>query len=170
VVVHSEIQKIFEMLRSAADDKKVELVQKYNHNTKTVDAIPNQFTIVLMNIIHNALKYSYSGVYDGQLKVRVDYGEQENMLIIKVHNFGCQIFQDEIAENMLFELGYRGRGSNDRRRKGTGTGLYIANEIVKNHKGMISVSSERSGGSQEIGTDRYHNTFSVYWPYYYDLQ
>lgn len=169
VVVHNEIQNVFKMLRSSADEKKIELNQKFNYFTRIVEAIPYQFTIVISNIVHNALKYSYKGVFERQLQVRVEYRELDNFLIIKVQNDGCRIFPDEINEHLLFELGYRGRGSNDRRRKGTGTGLYIANEIVTNHKGKINVTSERSGGNEHERTDRYRNTFSIYWPYYYDM-
>lgn len=169
VSVHSMISEIIKSLTSTSQQKHVQVIQGYNNFTKTVHAIPGQLQIVLSNIIHNAIKYSFSGFPNSLLNVSISYLDfNGEFLVINIENEGCQITKDEIRDRLLFDLGYRGIYSKDRQRKGTGTGLYIANEIIKAHKGKIEVESNKIGGNTDAGTDRYLNSFSIFWPYYID--
>lgn len=143
------------------------LEQGFNKHTTTVHAIPGQLHIVMCNIINNAIKYSFNGFPTKPLSVEVEYSDHRNeFLIIEIKNEGCKITDEEIRDRLLFDLGYRGDFSNDRQRKGTGTGLYIADEITRIHRGKIEVSSTLIGGNFSEGTDRYLNVFSIFWPYY----
>lgn len=168
VTVHTMISDIFESLVSAASEKHITLNQKYNNYSKTVSAIPGQFHIVLSNIIQNAIKYSFKGYPAANLLVQVAYEQQDDYLSIAIENEGCKITDEEIRDGLLFELGYRGKHSRDRQRKGTGSGLFICREITKTHGGRIMVSSEFVGRSVELHTDRYRNTFTVLWPIFHD--
>ncbi|BCL80564.1 ATP-binding protein [Ktedonobacteria bacterium brp13] len=47
----------------------------------------------------------------------------------------------------IFERFYRAPGQQQGMVSGLGTGLYIVAEIVKHHKGTITVESERGTGS-----------------------
>lgn len=169
VTVHLMIAEIINSLEATASEKHIKLNQGFNHYTKTVHAIPGQLHIVLSNIIHNAIKYSFNGFPNALLEVSIEYKEQNGeFLVINIENEGCKITREEIRDRLLFDLGYRGVFSRDRQRKGTGTGLYISDEITKVHGGKIEVDSRQIGGNVNIGTDRHLNTFSIYWPYYID--
>jgi signal transduction histidine kinase len=168
VTVHSMISDIISSLTATAQQKHIQVSQGYNHYTKSVHAIPGQLQIVLSNIIHNAIKYSFNGFPNAPLNVEIKYSEVGEFLKISIENEGCQITREEIKDRLLFDLGYRGIHSKDRQRKGTGTGLYIADEITRSHKGKVEVESRKIGGSVDNGTDRYLNVFSIYWPYYID--
>jgi signal transduction histidine kinase len=159
VTVHPMVNEIFNSLKSTADEKNLVLHQGFNHYIKAVEAIPGQLNIVLTNVIHNAIKYSFNGIADNPLQVDVTYGSEGNFLIIHVKNQGCQITSEEISDRLIFNLGYRGKYSQDRQRRGSGTGLFISDEIVKSHGGQIRVTSRFIAG-----TDRYENIFSIYWP------
>jgi len=163
VMVHSMVEEVFETNLSKANDKNIILKQGFNE-VKTVDAIPTQLNIVLSNIISNAVKYSYKGQNHNFLEVNVEYIIDNDDLVIKITNEGCKITREEIKEGLLFNLGYRGKYSGDRQRPGSGSGLFISNEIVKIHGGKIEVASIFCGGSEEIETDRYRNIFNIYWP------
>ena len=167
VTVHTMITEIINSLESTAKQKNVIVNHGFNHQTKTVHAIPGQLQILLSNIIHNAIKYSFNGFPGNPLSININYDDYDNeFLKIVVINEGCQITNEEIRNELLFDLGYRGIHSKDRQRKGTGTGLYIANEIIKTHGGKIEVKSDIVGGSSHAGTDRYSNKFCIYWPYF----
>lgn len=169
VTVHTMISEIITSLEATAQQKYVNVGQGFNHYTKTVHAIPGQLQIVLSNIIHNAIKYSFNGFPNASLNVSISYADiNGDLLKVSVENEGCQITHEEVRDRLLFDLGYRGVHSKDRQRKGTGTGLYIANEITKTHRGKIEVESRQIGGNINSGTDRYLNTFTIYWPYYID--
>lgn len=169
VTVHVMISDIINSLTATAQQKHIQISQGFNHFTKTVHAIPGQLQIVLSNVIHNAVKYSFNGFPSSLLNVAITYADVDvERLKISIENEGCQITQEEIRDRLLFNLGYRGIHSKDRQRKGTGTGLYIANEIAKTHNGKIEVESKKIGGNVDNGTERYLNTFSIYWPYYID--
>jgi signal transduction histidine kinase len=169
VTVHTMISEIIISLTSTAQQKNINVGQGFNHYTKTVHAIPGQLQIVLSNIIHNAIKYSFNGFPNAPLNVTISYADINGELLkISIENEGCQITREEIRDRLLFDLGYRGIHSKDRQRKGTGTGLYIADGITKTHGGKIDVESRKIGGNSDAKTDRYLNTFSIYWPYYID--
>lgn len=169
VTVHSMISEIIISLTATAQQKHVQVSQGFNHYTKTVHAIPGQLQIVLSNVIHNAIKYSFNGFPNASLNVSISYADINGELLkVSIENEGCQITHEEIRDRLLFDLGYRGIRSKDRQRKGTGTGLYIADEITKTHGGRIEVDSRKIGGNSSTGTDRYLNTFSIFWPYYID--
>lgn len=163
VTVHFMVEEIFETLSAKAVEKNIKLNQGFNE-VKTVDAIPTQISIVLSNIISNAVKYSYNGQPENPLDVNINYVHDDEHLIINIINEGCKITDDEIGSKSLFNLGYRGDFSGDRQRPGSGSGLFIANEIVKIHGGKIEYTSNFCGGFVEQETDRYKNVFKIYWP------
>ena len=165
VTVNKMIDDIIIKLKSLAEEKNVAIKQNFNKHDKIVEAIPNQLNIVLTNIIQNAIKYSYSGFDDLHQKVIIDYDSDGNFLIIKVINFGVRIDIEEIKNGKLFELGYRGKYSSDKNRKGTGTGLYISNQIVKIHGGIIEISSKPLNKENDFTKSK--NVFSIFWPVYY---
>lgn len=169
VTVHKMVNDIFESLSAFAHEKKLKLINGKNYHAQTIEAIPGQLSIVLNNLIQNAVKYSYNGTSEIPLSIRVDYNiSDNNELVIEVKNQGCRITEEEIKERLIFNLGYRGEYSTDRQRQGSGSGLYISEQIVKSHKGRIEVSSNFCGGIHIHNTDRYENTFWVYWPVYYE--
>lgn len=163
VTVHYMVDEIFDTLSTKANDSNIVLRQGFNA-AKTVDAIPTQLNIVLSNIISNAVKYSYKGQIGNQLEVSVEYVIDNDYLVISVSNEGCKITNEEIKSGNIFNLGYRGDYSGDRQRPGSGSGLFISNEIVKIHGGKIEVSSIYCGGSLDQKTDRYKNVFKINWP------
>jgi signal transduction histidine kinase len=168
VTIHNMINDIYSSLQTTATEKKLVLKQGYNNASKTIEAIPNQLYIALSNVIQNAIKYSYNGLADRFLEITTEYKLEDDFLIISITNEGCKITEEEIRERLIFNLSYRGIHSLDRQRTGTGSGLYVSNEIVKVHSGRIDVESNICGGSSDQGTSRYKNEFHIKWPIYID--
>jgi len=163
VTVHNVIKNVCDSLRLAAESRHLEIEHQYNKYSKMVSAIPDQLEIVLSALIENAIKYSFKGTAVRPKRITIAYSEYEGFLKITISNFGCAITPVELDERRIFELGYRGECSGDRGRTGTGSGLHVADLIVKAHRGKIEVASryENDEGDFEKGA---LNIFTVWWP------
>jgi signal transduction histidine kinase len=142
VNIHQYIDKVLLSLKSAAVKNRIIFTQDYNNVSKTIEAIPDQFHIVIQNLIQNAFKYSYSGFQDKDTIIHISFNEYNNNCIeIKISNIGCGLTEREIDSLEVFDLGFRGELSRDRERTGSGCGLYISNLIATAHKGKILIKS-----------------------------
>ena len=95
---------------------------------------------VLINLLHNALKFTPDGG-----KVLVETAVQGNRAILRVEDTGCGIAQEHLP--FLFERFYRADPSRARETGGSGIGLAIAMAIAKAHNGEILVDSTVGLGS-----------------------
>ncbi len=118
---------------------------------------------LFFNLIHNAVKYSYSSTDVSDRYISVTCDTFKNMFICEVSNFGIGILPDEIEQKLIFQKGYRGRLSRDRKRIGSGFGLFKVMEIIKAHSGGIEVESTKVGTGSKI--DPYVTTFKIKLPY-----
>lgn len=97
---------------------------------------------VFVNLIGNAIKYTQSG---GEVVVGV--GKVESRARVTIRDNGPGIPTEDLPH--IFERFYRGEKSRTRTRdgKGFGLGLSIAYWIVRNHGGIIEVSSKEGSGT-----------------------
>jgi signal transduction histidine kinase len=100
--------------------------------------------VAISNIIDNACKYSEDH------KVLVKLQSTRNQIGIAFEDRGIGISREDISR--IFEPFYRGK--NVLTQKGTGIGLSLVNQIIKNHNGQLKIASEIN-----IGT-----TVTVYLP------
>lgn len=114
------------------------------------------------NIIHNAVKYSYSSA-QGDLYVNVACKTEKEpngrYFVISVENLGTGILPNEIDDKLIFEPGYRGRLSADKHRTGSGLGLSEVQKVIDAHRGRIEVHSKPGKH------DAYKTTVRVHLPY-----
>lgn len=99
----------------------------------------NRLSVVMNNLISNAVRYMDVEKNDCFLNVVVEAGEEE--ATISVEDNGIGIEQEHLES--IFELFYRANSSS----KGTGIGLYIVKETVDKLHGKIDVSSEYTKGT-----------------------
>jgi signal transduction histidine kinase len=105
--------------------------------------------LAFKNLIHNAVKYSYSsppGSRTPQRYVKImgrwTVGGRTHYSI-QIQNYGTGISPEEIEERRIFQPYYRGEQSSDRRRTGSGLGLAHVRQIIEDlHHGVINVTSE----------------------------
>jgi signal transduction histidine kinase len=93
---------------------------------------------VISNLVTNAIQHGNAQ------HVRVTAGNENNQVLIEVHNQGPVIPQDRLAT--IFNPLWQERHSNQGR-AGLGLGLFICKEIVKAHGGTISATSSRDAGT-----------------------
>ena len=98
-----------------------------------------RFEQVLTNLIANAVKYSLAG---STIEIAMIADEQVH---VSVSDQGIGISEEQ--QRHIFDQYYRTPEAITTRAGGLGIGLYIALEIMKMHKGSISVSSQPGKGS-----------------------
>lgn len=102
----------------------------------------NKFKQILVNLIGNAVKYTIKG----EVVVR-QYSENNN-IFIRVSDTGMGMSEEE--RKRLFEKFYRIKTKETENIRGTGLGLWITAQMIKQMGGNISVESIKGVGSHFI--------------------
>jgi len=108
----------------------------------TTLADPDRLEQVLINLLDNAIKYSPDG---GSIDVDVRVTDA-NVASIRVADHGLGI--PENRRDKIFERFYQAHGNGHL--GGMGLGLYVSQEIVEMHGGMISVEFPSEGGTRFV--------------------
>jgi len=114
-------------------------IEEYLPNSLEIAHDPVWTKEALVNIMDNAIKYSTVGDITVTLEKSAIYTR------IDISDTGVGIYPDEYAK--VFTRFYRARGSDINRTEGTGLGLTIAREILRQQGGNIILSSEKGKGS-----------------------
>jgi signal transduction histidine kinase/DNA-binding response OmpR family regulator len=99
----------------------------------------NMLDKVLFNLLSNSFKFTKDG---GYIYIYVNRSEDGKNVVIKVEDNGLGM--EETAVKNIFSVFYQGEFENQ---KGSGLGLALSKEIIKLHKGFISVASEKWKGT-----------------------
>jgi signal transduction histidine kinase len=92
---------------------------------------------VILNLIDNAIKYTKKG------GITISLSEEDDNLKICVEDTGMGIKTEDLSD--LFEKFSRGTGTALIDTEGTGLGLFVADQMVKAHKGKIWAESKGTG-------------------------
>lgn len=121
-----------------------------------IDGYENDLVRALLNLLHNAIKYSWERRPPATAFVLVEGRVDRHWVHLMIENWGVAITQEEIQQGLIYKVGYRGINSSDRRRPGTGLGLYDSLKVIEKHKGEMSITSEPSLGNAQ---DDYSHPF-----------
>lgn len=99
---------------------------------------------VFTNIIGNALKYTFAG----EVVVRADV--KQDHVVVRVSDTGIGISAED--QKNLFQKFYRVKSKETEDVRGTGLGLWITHQIVKEMGGTISIESIKGKGTDFIIT------------------
>ncbi|MGZ3944216.1 MAG: PAS domain-containing protein [Mucilaginibacter sp.] len=105
-----------------------------------VNADHDKISSVISNLISNAVKYS-----PNRTPVTVRCEARKDVAIISVQDEGVGIAPHDLG--MIFDRYYRVNADDMRNVAGFGIGLYLSNEIIKQHDGRIWAESEHGIGS-----------------------
>lgn len=97
-------------------------------------------TSVLVNLLENAVKYSPEGT-----PIQVQLHQTDLHWVISVKDQGNGI--PDGLKKKIFQKFYRVGDEDTRATKGTGLGLYIVEQLVKAHQGMVKVENNSPKGS-----------------------
>ena len=165
VDIHPIIQDAINLFRKEAKKKGVIIndpVVKYP--SSIIEMSEPHIRRVFFNLIHNAVKYSYTSTQLLERYITVDCNPDGKFYRIEISNYGVGIEHGEISEGLIFQPGYRGILARDRSRTGSGVGLSIVTRIIEMHNGHIEVESKMVG--DDPITDPYKTTVKVYIPFH----
>jgi len=102
----------------------------------------NRFRQVLLNLAHNAVKFTSAGSVSFSASLEAQNGSRHTIRL-QVQDTGIGISQDDTAR--LFEPFVQADGSTSRKYGGTGLGLSISKKIIELMAGTIGVDSPGVG-------------------------
>lgn len=141
VKVSDMIQEVYGLYKDLANRKGVSLeVQVGDELFARADR--SQLTFVVRNLVNNAIKFSHS---NGVVKVTAEEIEDDNVLIAVADN-GIGIPKSIIERIRNQEVDRSVIGTSGE--KGTGLGLLLCNEFMKQNDGHIEIESEEGIGSK----------------------
>ena len=131
-------QKAMERMRLQVDRAGLEISFSSRGEIPNISMDPTRIGQVLMNLIHNAIKYTEPG---GKINVNVELHERD--VLFSVRDNGIGIPPRDLER--IFERFYKVDRS--RSERGTGLGLSIVRHIVNAHGGQIWAESIQTQGS-----------------------
>jgi two-component system sensor histidine kinase SenX3 len=140
VLVNLVMAEAAERVRSAAEQREVEIKLEEPSPPVAVLGDRRQLTSALYNLLENAVKFSYeggvvefTGIVDG------------NDVVIAVADKGLGIPTRDLER--IFERFYRVDHGRSRSTGGTGLGLSIVRHVANSHSGSVHVDSREGEGS-----------------------
>jgi len=99
---------------------------------------PSQIGTIIDNLLSNAIKHTPSGE-----NIHISLHKKKEDIIFDIIDSGAGILPHERSK--IFMPFYQGENAQYKRIKGTGIGLAIAREYVKNHKGILKLIPSDKG-------------------------
>jgi signal transduction histidine kinase len=137
--LESLITTAVESVQSQALRKNIDLLTEVIQPLNAVTGDAGTLTEVLVNILNNAVKYSYTGS-----EVQIQALNQDGEVIISISDTGIGISNEDLP--FIFNDFYSGKHG-QQEEKGYGLGLALSSRIVEIHGGSITVDSEQGKGS-----------------------
>ncbi|EFO81736.1 PAS/PAC sensor signal transduction histidine kinase [Oscillochloris trichoides DG-6] len=141
------IERALERMRPQADRKGLTLGAEVPNGAQAVLMDPNRVGQILLNLLHNAIKFTAEG---GSVQIRVrlvgeDAGQAGPWLLVSVCDTGVGIPATDLPR--IFERFYKVDRARTRHAGGTGLGLAIAKHLVEGHGGRLWAESVEGRGS-----------------------
>ncbi len=138
--MHELIQDVCLRLKLNLNARNAKLDLKLMAENDLVDGDYRQLSVVLENLIDNALKYS-----PGSPEIIIKTANQNNQILVHVSDKGMGMRPE--VQRLVFDKFYRAESGNVHNIKGHGLGLAFVKAVCLLHGGEISVKSSLGQGS-----------------------
>jgi len=132
----SELAGVF---RSAIEKAGLALTVTCGPVTEPVYVDREMWEKILLNLLSNAFKFTFTG------EIAISLEERSDTVLVSVRDTGIGIAEHELPH--IFERFHRVEGARGRTHEGTGIGLALVHELVKLHSGGIAVASAPQRGT-----------------------
>lgn len=133
------ITDILESYKTIAQKRNIDLRLFTSERDLPVWFDINMLDKVIFNLLSNAFKFTRD---NGYVHINIKKSPDNASVVITVEDNGIGMSEDVV--NKLFNIFFQGEYENH---KGSGLGLALSKELIKLHKGTISVSSETNKGT-----------------------
>jgi two-component system phosphate regulon sensor histidine kinase PhoR len=135
------IDDVIDFVKEAAEKKEISISQSKITSSQAVGADRNYLEQIFINLLDNAIKYTYEGG-----KVTISAIEKDKREIqFSIEDDGMGIPREDIPR--IFERFYRVDKGRSQELGGTGLGLSIVKHLVQAHGGRVWVESQLGEGS-----------------------
>src|SRR5262252_7616754 len=141
------VERALDVFRHRLEKEKLRLRTEIESNLPAVRMDEGAMTLVLLNLVDNAVKYAGEG---GEVSVRLR--RVPGAVALSIADRGAGIAYDE--QRRIFERFYRADNARARNVRGSGIGLALVKHIAEAHGGRVEVESAPGRGA----------TFTVYVP------
>lgn len=141
VDIFDVVQKAIDAFEVKAKEKNIKLIfEKPPYVINPIKIDPARIGLVMQNLIDNALKYTHN---NGIVVVKTEL--VDNYVQISVSDTGIGIPKDQ--QGKLFGKFFRGANAVKLETEGSGLGLFIVKNIVRQHRGDVWMKSEEGKGT-----------------------
>ncbi len=134
------IERAVELSQRRVAAAEMTLTTKVEPDLPLVQLDTNAFTLAVLNLIDNAIKYAVEGKH-----IELGLERQGDRIVLSVRDWGPGINPEE--HERIFERFYRARAIRLKPIRGSGIGLALVQHIARAHRGEASVESEPGRGS-----------------------
>jgi signal transduction histidine kinase len=138
-IVYQQVQDLLTL----ASERKIEITTDLPEGLPPIHGDPQALGQAVQNVVRNAIVYGATGS-----RVRVALGRRDNVLDVAVENEGMGIAAEDLPH--VFDEFYRASRATVLEPRGTGLGLTIAKQVVEQHGGTISVTTEEGKGCRFV--------------------
>lgn len=133
--------EVADVIENKIKDKPMEMVRKFDTAPKQWNIDPDFLRTALINILENAVDACLEDTEKPSHQITFETLEQGGELVFNIQDNGTGMDSDTLEK--AFNLFFSTKGT-----KGTGFGLFITDNIIKQHGGTIQVKSARGKGTQ----------------------
>jgi len=145
VNINELIRRCIIKMESLIEKKSINIEFIFEEEDAIVSADPDAIERVVINLLHNAVKFTPIGG-----KIEVGTYRQKGKIYVSIKDNGIGIDEKDI--DMIWKRFYKSDKSRSQDRKGTGLGLAIVKNLISEHKQDIWVKSQLGKGTEFIFT------------------
>ena len=128
------LERALDVSRYRLDKERIKLRTRVDPELPLVRMDENAITLVILNLVDNAIKYGAEG---GVVEVTLD--RVPGGVVLSVRDYGTGIPREE--QGRIFDRFYRAQSARDRNVRGSGIGLSLVRHIAEAHGGRVVVES-----------------------------
>jgi len=134
------VEDVFSIFDRIAAEKNIRLTANIPPDHKAL-ADKNALSTIIRNLVDNAVKFTAEGG-----EVSVSTTEIKGGILISVRDSGVGMHEDKIKDLFLLKKEKTTEGTEGE--KGTGLGLHLVGELIKQSKGSVEVNSQIGEGTE----------------------
>ncbi|MVM35299.1 GHKL domain-containing protein [Spirosoma sp. HMF4905] len=141
--VSSMLEQIFVDFQLKSSSKKIEIEKNYENQKFYASGSKPDIIRAFENLVNNAIKYNRTSE-NHKVWISVKIYEENKFIKIRIENWGVGILENEIIEDLIYKIGYRGEYARLNNIEGQGYGLSFAKKEIEKSGGLLSIESKPS--------------------------